>query len=110
MRKLTLILVLLLAVASLAAAERSLLQLNGNDWRSWTDPEKSQYLMGFFAGLAAYSWQAIYDGFPQADCEKLMRYVSNYGSLIQRIDDFYLNPANRSIYLFAAAYRMGEEA
>ena len=110
MRKALVVLVLVFVMVLGAFAQRSIDEMNGYDWVTWTTDHKAAFVQGYYAAcvmMIAMAYEVNQQSMSKeqldqfsSQLENQFYYSDSIGTLAGKIDDFYASPANRKYVVY----------
>lgn len=120
MKKLAIIFVLFFVMTFGAVAQKTIDNLNGYDWVTYTPDRQSGLVQGFYLGCNMISYMSFELAEPTMTSEQLKEFASQLnerflyagtiGDMINKLNTYYASPANRKYLIFRTIpYLAGRE-
>ena len=110
MKKLAIALMLFFVVSFGAVAQKTIEDLNGYDWVTFTRDHQGGLVQGFYLGCSMITVMTYELAEPGMNSDQLkdlysqlserFLYPGSVGDMMQKLDDYYAPPANRKYLIF----------
>lgn len=117
MKKLAIVLLLLALTVSAAFAQKTVDELNGFDWVTWSFDAKVGFIRGFYAAYISIMNFAVYTNQDNPKADEVLKSVENQfyipltiGELGQKVDEFYSDYKRRELTLWQVVVYLSGKA